>query len=420
MIGDAKIGQLLRTFGRERYDCRLIQNGTSPIRNGQIGYFDDRRLRAKTNDLYLPTLEKPKSESMKDFIICGIQQMGIGVSNMPEAWTWYRRSFGVDVKVFEESADAEFMLPYTGGEPRGRHAALAVNMQGGGGFEIWQYTSRTPEAAKFDIALGDLGLFAAKIKCRDAAAAYSSLESQGAEVLSEPEKDPRGLMHFFVKDPYGNIFDIVESTSWFKDQKKPTGGVFGATIGVTDIDRSKKFYRDILGYDQVLSEDEGEFADLKMVPGGHGVFKRALLTHSAPREGRFSKLFGDSEIELVQVTDRPAKKIYEGRFWGDLGFIHLCFDIVGMDALRKQCEASGHPFTVDSFANLDASFDMGEAAGHFSYIEDPDGTLIEFVETHKIPILKKVGWYLDLRKKDPRKPVPNYILHAMGLNKVKD
>ncbi len=357
---------------------------------------------------------------MTDFIICGIQQMGIGVANMPEAWAWYRRHFGVDVKVFEEKAEAQLMLPYTGGEPRSRHAALAVNMQGGGGFEIWQYTSRTPEAPKFDISLGDLGLYSAKIKCRDAAAAYTMMESGGVDVLSEPDKDPRGAMHFFVKDPYGNIFDIVESTSWFKDQKKPTGGVFGAVIGVTDIEKSKAFYADILGYDQVLAEEEGTFEDLQALPGGGDSFKRAILTHSSPRVGRFSKLFGASEIELVQVTSREPKKIFEGRFWGDLGFIHLCFDIVGMDALRQKCEAGGHPFTVDSFANLDASFDMGEAAGHFSYIEDPDGTLIEFVETHKIPIMKKIGWYLDLRKKDPRKPVPNYILSAMGLNKVKD
>ena len=53
---------------------------------------------------------------------------------------------------------------------------------------------------------------------------------------------------------------------------------------------------------------------------------------------------------------------------------------------------------------------MGEAAGHFSYIEDPDGTLIEFVETHKVPILKKIGWYLDLRKRDPNKSLPDWIV----------
>ena len=62
---------------------------------------------------------------------------------------------------------------------------------------------------------------------------------------------------------------------------------------------------------------------------------------------------------------------------------------------------------------------MGEAAGHFSYIEDTDGALIEFVETHKIPILKKIGWYLDLKKRDPHKPLPDFVLSAMALNRVK-
>ena len=36
-------------------------------------------------------------------------------------------------------------------------------------------------------------------------------------------------------------------------------------------------------------------------------------------------------------------------------------------------------------------------------LKTPDGTLIEFVETHKVPVLKKLGWYLDLRKRDPKK-----------------
>src|SRR5690606_8529873 len=105
-----------------------------------------------------------------------------------------------------------------------------------------------------------------------------------------------------------------------------------------------------------------------------------------------------------------------GRYWGDIGFIHLCFDIQGMDALKATCEAAGFPFTVDS-AN---SFDMGEAAGRFSYIEDPDGTLIEFVETHRVPILKKIGWYLNLRNKPPGKSLPRWMLRAMGLNRVKE
>lgn len=356
---------------------------------------------------------------MSDFIICGIQQMGVGVANMPAAWKWYRQHFGVDVKVFEEAAEANLMLPYTGGEPRSRHAALAVNMQGGGGFEIWQYTSRTPEGPKEEILLGDLGLYSGKIKCKNAQLTSEFWKGRDAKVLKGALKDPRKKGHVFVQDPYGNIFDAVESDIWFKNEKKPTGGTFGAIIGVSDMEASKKFYMNLLGYDQVLYEGEGKYEDLQVLPGGDGTFKRVILTHG-PRTGGFSRLFGDSEIELIQALDRTPKKIFEGRFWGDLGFIHLCFDIVGMQALKEKCEAAGHPFTVDSFANLDDSFDMGEAAGHFSYIEDPDGALIEFVETHKIPVMKKLGWYLDLRKKDQRKPVPNYILKAMALNRVKD
>jgi hypothetical protein len=84
--------------------------------------------------------------------------------------------------------------------------------------------------------------------------------------------------------------------------------------------------------------------------------------------------------------------------------------------LAKKCEQAGFDFTVDSRN----SFDMGKAAGHFTYCEDPDGTLIEFVETHKIPIIEKLGWYLSLKKRNPEKPLPNWIVGMLSLNRVKD
>ena len=94
----------------------------------------------------------------------------------------------------------------------------------------------------------------------------------------------------------------------------------------------------------------------------------------------------------------------------------MCFDITNQAAMKQLCAEKGHPYTVDS----GEKFDMGEAAGHFSYIEDPDGALIEFVETKKIPIMKKFGWYLDLRKRDALKPLPGWMLKALKFNRVKD
>lgn len=62
---------------------------------------------------------------------------------------------------------------------------------------------------------------------------------------------------------------------------------------------------------------------------------------------------------------------------------------------------------------------MGEADGHFTYIEDPDGTLIEFVETFKIPILKKFGIYLHLEKRDDSKPLPTWVMKCLRFMKSK-
>ena len=92
-----------------------------------------------------------------------------------------------------------------------------------------------------------------------------------------------------------------------------------------------------------------------------------------------------------------------------------------MDELKNFAESKGFPFKVDSKKSHEGnSFDMGEAAGHFSYIEDPDGTLIEFVETHKIPVLKKLGWYLDLRKRDPDKSLPDWMVKTLKFSRVKN
>ncbi len=352
---------------------------------------------------------------MSNYIISGIQQVGIGVSNVHKGFNWYNEYFGMDVPIFEEAAEANLMLPYTGGKPHKRHAILAINLKGGGGFEIWQYTSRTPQAAKFKAQLGDLGLFCAKIKSANIQQSFDFLKAKGVTVLGNISTNPCNKKHFFIQDVFGNLFEIIEDDSWFANGKKTTGGPVGMIIGVSDIEKSKSFYSNILGYDKVLYQGNEKYADLSILPGGEVNCKRVILTHSKPRVGPFAELFGNSYIELIQVENYQARKIFENRFWGDLGFIHLCFDIKNMGALKTACEAAGHPFTVDG----GAGFEMGEAAGHFTYIEDPDGALIEFVETKKIPIMKKMGWYLDLKKRAPEKPLPKWMLKALGLNRKK-
>ena len=125
---------------------------------------------------------------------------------------------------------------------------------------------------------------------------------------------------------------------------------------------------------------------------------------------------GDSQIELIQSLDEPGRKIFQDRYWGDLGYIHLCFDVRNMNALKEDADAAGFPFTIDT----GESFDMGEAAGRFAYLEDPDGAWIEFVETHKVPVMEKWNWYLNIKERDPERALPRWMLKALRFNRVKD
>ncbi|TRX70238.1 VOC family protein [Carboxylicivirga sp. M1479] len=348
--------------------------------------------------------------------IAGIQQVGVGVKDAKEAWAWYRKHFGMDINVFEDTAVAELMLPHTDGKTRERYAALALNMEGGGGFEIWQHTGIEPKVAAFELNLGDYGIFITKIKTTNIEQAYATHQKSGLDIQGELAVDPVGNKHYYLKDPYNNLFEIVQEDFCYKKQKSVTGGVFGCVIGVSDIESAFKVYRDILQYDEVVYDVTDTFDDYKCLASGGQKFRRVLLKHAQPRTGSFCKIYGPTQIELVQALDREPQKIFKDRIWGELGFIHLCFDIIGMDLLRKECKEKDFAFTVDSAD----SFDMGVAAGHFAYIEDPDGTLIEFVETHKLPIVEKLGWYMNLKGRNPKKGLPKWMINTLAFSRIKD
>jgi catechol 2,3-dioxygenase-like lactoylglutathione lyase family enzyme len=226
---------------------------------------------------------------------------------------------------------------------------------------------------------------------------------------------PDDRFHFWVTDPYGNHFNIVEGDEWFKHGQGICGGVAGAVIGVSNLEKSLEFYKDVLGIDEVIYSGTAPAIDLPLKQQQGQQFKRVLLKKQVANKGAFSKLLGAVQIELVEALDFKPSKIYEDRYWGDCGFIHLCFDVLKMDLLKEKSEQAGFHFTVDS-AN---SFSMGSSAGRFCYVEDPDGTLIELVETHKVPILKKFNWSINLQTRKNEGPLPDWMIGMLALNKIK-
>ncbi len=351
-------------------------------------------------------------------VVCGIQQVGVGVCDVVEAYNWYIKAFGFDVKVVDDDGVAEKMLPYTGGKPRPRRAILAINLKGGGGVEVWQPKDNNITPPSEPAMLGDKGIAVCKIKTGDINKAYSHLKTvEGATMITEILPSPYGPKHFYLNDPFGNIFEVVEDDYVLVNLKDyATGGAHGAVIGVTDMEKSIKYYSTLVGYDKVVYDGTGVFDDLKALPGGDGRFRRVIIAPSTAPEGPLSGIFGTSCLELLQAYDRTPKKLFEGRMWGDPGFIQVCYDVRNMEGMRERVRSLGGDFICDSGKD----FKMEAADGRFTYVEDPDGTLIELVETFRIPVYKKYGIFLNLTDRDSRKPLPKFMLRALKFLRVKN
>ncbi len=347
-------------------------------------------------------------------VITGIQQIGIGVTNAGAAALSYKMLFGFGALVFDDTSEAKLMTRYTGGEVRSRRALLTLNMQGGGGLEVWQSLDRKPALPAVKPKWGDLGICAAILKCTDVAVAHKALSAQKELTVSAVQQSAHGWPQFWATDAGGNAFLITPFEEHFDDLNQPVSGVLGAVIGVKSMERALPFYQHVLGLTEVVSDCTGTFTD--GVAGEETEARRVVLQkRCSPKQGAFGVLLGSVQLELVERADGTGIPLYQNRLWGDPGFIHLCFDVLDMDALKSISEAAGFPFTVDS----GTSFAMEEAAGRFCYVEDPDGTLIELVETHKVPIAKRWGLYLNLRKRGLYKPLPRWVVKLLGKSKVK-
>ena len=352
------------------------------------------------------------------YVIQGIQHVGIAVSEMDASLKLYRKLFGLDIPFFDAVAAAPLMDSHCNGETIVKRASMVLNHQGGCAVEVISPTSFTPRGPVFNLAQGDLGIGCTTVKTPDIRVMHEhALSILPDSCDKELVMDPIGRLTFYMRDPDNNLFQILESDVWFTSTGHPSGGIMGCTIGVSDMESAFKLYCDILGYDKVVTDVQGAFDDWAHLPGGEENYRRVILAQTSPGTGGFASMMGPTTIELVQCQDRIGRFIFDERIWADTGIAHLGFDVRGMKELGTQLEKDGFGFRCDT----NDALSMGDHTSvHCTYIDDPDECWIELIEVHKIPIIEKLGIFMDVQKRKPSQPLPKSMLHALRFNRIKD
>jgi len=140
-------------------------------------------------------------------------------------------------------------------------------------------------------------------------------------------------------------------------------GIHHTAISTGDFERSLRFYRDLLGFEEVFSSnwDVGtEMAD--KITGLKDSSARLVMLKA-----------GNAFIELFQYKTPSPKPAEAARPVCDHGITHICLQVTDIDAEYERLKAAGMTFHCppqDAGGGIRAT-----------YGRDPDGNVVELLET---------------------------------------
>ncbi len=145
-------------------------------------------------------------------------------------------------------------------------------------------------------------------------------------------------------------------------------GFHHGNIIVSDIEKSKKFYQQILGFEVAMETeiDDAEFARGVGIRGTRvrGVFFKVPNTPTL--------------IEMFQYTAPHESQAHDpGERPSDIGIGHFAFQVDDIDAVYAKLRESEVPFVSTPVKIAESHKDVGGV--RFCYFRDPDGTLLELI-----------------------------------------
>lgn len=313
-------------------------------------------------------------------MINAMQHIGMGVRDIDKTYSFYRSLFGFKVKLNDITMASREMAAVVGSVETMR-IMMAANVKGGGVLEFVEHKSSPIRSYPEGAGYGSYGVLEIGFGVHCIDRVVEDFRAQGVKFLT-PICDlnidgGRRWRFAYLRDPDGMLIQLVEDIWPEKpDARKPeVYGVMHVGIGVSDMEISKAFYENVLGFDRQIYAFEGHLPDMDAVTGGPVEINLAILERSAPVTGPVTMLPAGT-IKLIAVPGRQGTHVYKGRRWGDIGCMEFCMDVSDLEATVAEAE------TKEAAVYLrPVNINMGSGSkGKVAYIRDPDGTVVEFVE----------------------------------------
>lgn len=324
-------------------------------------------------------------------MIHAIQHVAIGTADMDAAHRFYRDVLGFRVKMADVEVDFPDM-PLSGRkfEKKGTgrvRVIMAFHPCGGAGIELVQY--RVPVLARPEVPVewGDRGVVELGVEVAGLPEFVAQARDRGVSFLTDvfEEEGPSGgrWKVAYLTDPDGLLIQLLDRGGNGSRVRPGSRGIHHVGIGVTELEEARRFFADLLGFDQVFHEWAGTLSSRPGVTRAAWKTKVLYLERSKPSRSP-AGIFDRGMIKLVETGHGDGKSGSRQKRWGDFGLTEIALDVSDIESVVRHL-ASGKRDAIWPPGRL--GMGPGSWAGYALVKAPEEAAFIELVEIGKLVFL---------------------------------
>jgi catechol 2,3-dioxygenase-like lactoylglutathione lyase family enzyme len=302
--------------------------------------------------------------------VTGVDHVGVGVQHTGTMLAFYQ-----DVVEFKDilaempESDHKSIQELVRMSPAVFSGMLIGRKEGGFAIALYRMIDPVPRPIRRDFKYGDIGVAKITIAVPDVDDLYREFRNEMAfcSIPKQTKVSGWGEYRFvYCRDPEGNLIEFMSGGEMLSEGR--TDGTRWIGVSVTDLRRSREFYRKHMGLTTIIIDEHECFSGLvDEISGGSRTRVRSCVLASGK---------GGDMLELFEVMEPRGRSIPFSTRWGDFGYLQVCMSCDDVSETAAYFKKEG----IDLLTGPQWFGDSkNENAGMFFYIQDSDGIPVELL-----------------------------------------